>query len=204
MNDRSFPQPLAAFLLALACALATGCSMRGAAAGAGKASVAGESAAGDAQGGMLAALPLTPGERSFMTTAATRVMYEVEVSRLAAERATDPRVRSYAQKLVSKRSQASNELAGLMRAKRVARAPALPADKATKLHRLAALRPSPNFDLGYVRVVGIEDQAATIALFERARRDARDRELKAWIDKMLPVLRSDLAAAQNLAGSFTS
>jgi putative membrane protein len=195
---------LTAFLLVLAFALATGCSMRAGTIGAGKAPAAGGPGAGDGHAGMLAALPLTPNERSFMTSAATRVMYETEVSRLAAERATHPRVRSYAQKVVSHRSQANNELAGLMRAKRVARAPDLPADKATKLHRLAALRPSPNFDLGYVRVVGIEDQTATIALFERARREARDRELKAWIDKMLPVLRSDLAAAQNLAGSFSS
>jgi putative membrane protein len=113
-------------------------------------------------------------------------------------------VRLYAQALVNQRAQASNELAGLMRAKRVPRPGGLPADKATKLHRLAALRPSPDFDLGYVRVVGVEDQTATIALFERARREARDRDLKAWIDRMLPVLRGDLAAAQNLAGGVTS
>lgn len=160
-------------------------------------------------GGPLAAKPahsvaapeqLTLAERTFMSQAVSRAMYEVEVSRLAADRATDPRVRSYAQMLASHSTQAGNELGAMMRAKGVPRPSSLAADKATKLHRLAGLRPSPNFDLGYARVVGVEDQQATIALYERARRYAMDRDLRAWIDKTLPVLRNHLAAAQALAG----
>jgi putative membrane protein len=145
---------------------------------------------------------LSASERSFMTNAATRAMYEVEVSRLAVERATSPKVRAYAQSLLAHRLQVSSELGGLMRAKGVQRPSGLPADKSTKLHRLAALRPSPNFDEGYVRVVGIEDQSANIALFERVRRDAQDRDLKAWIERTLPLLRGDLAAARSLAGQL--
>jgi putative membrane protein len=145
---------------------------------------------------------LTAAERSFMTNVATRAMYEVEVSRLAVERATSPKVRAYAQTLLAHRQQVNSDLGALMRVKGVQRPAGLPADKSTKLHRLSALRPSPNFDEGYVRVVGVEDQAASIAMFERARRDSRDRDLRAWIDKTLPVLRGDLAAARNLAGQL--
>jgi putative membrane protein len=145
---------------------------------------------------------LTPSERDFLMQAAQRAMYDLEVSRLAADRATNPKVRSYAQMVANHRAQANNELTSLMRAKGVPRPTTLAADKATKLHRLAALRPSHDFDLGYVRVVGVEEQTATIALFERAKREARSRELKVWIDKTLPVLRNDLAAAQSLAGNL--
>jgi putative membrane protein len=204
MNHRSFTSTLPALLLVLACAFAAGCSMQAGPMAARQAPAAGGPVGGKAAPGGAPGDQLTSGERSFMASAAARVMYEMEVSRLAVERATSPRVRSYAQALAAHRAQAGNELAGLMRAKRVARASALPADKATKLHRLAALRPSPNFDLGYVRVVGVEDQTATIALFERARREAKDRDLKAWIDRMLPVLRSDLATAQSLAAGASS
>jgi putative membrane protein len=145
---------------------------------------------------------LTLAERTFMGQAVSRAMYEVEVSHLAADRAVDPRVRSYAKALASHGAQVGNELGAMMKAKGVPRPAGLAADKATKLHRLAGLRPSPDFDLGYARVVGMEDQQATIALYERARRYTQDRELKAWIDKALPVLRNQLAAAQMLVGQL--
>ena len=141
-------------------------------------------------------------ERAFMAAAAARGLYEVEVSRLAADRAVSPRVRSYARKLASRDSKAVDELAALMRAKGLQPPTGLAADKATKLHRLAALKPSAEFDRGYVRVVGVEDHMANIALFEKARRETRDRDLRAWIDRMLPVLRTDLRAAQSLSGSL--
>jgi putative membrane protein len=143
---------------------------------------------------------LTLAERTFMSQAVSRAMYEVEVSRLAADRAIDPRVRSYAKAVAGHGAQVSSELGAMMKAKGVPRPAGQAADKATKLHRLAALRPSPNFDLGYARVVGVEDHQATIGLYERARRYTKDRDLKAWIDKTLPVLRSELAAAQTLLG----
>ena len=156
--------------------------------------------AGPAPHGAAASEQLTLAERTFMSQAVSRAMYEVEVSRLAADRAVDPRVRSYAKMLASHSAQVSSELGAIMKAKGVPHPAALAADKATKLHRLAALRPSPNFDLGYARVVGVEDHQAAIALYERARRYTNDRDLKAWIDKTLPVLRHQLAAGQTLVG----
>ena len=145
---------------------------------------------------------LTPAERDFVTKAAAKGMYEVEVSRLAAERAVNPDVRSYAQRMVSHHTRANNDLIALMSAKGVAPPKGLAADRATKLHRLASLPASAAFDHGYVRVVGVEDHRATIALFERARRDIKDRELKAWVDKMLAAMRGHLITAENLSASL--
>ncbi|HMA09056.1 MAG TPA: DUF4142 domain-containing protein [Ramlibacter sp.] len=143
---------------------------------------------------------VTDAERDFMARAAARGLYEVEVSRLAAERAVSPRVRNYARAMALRDAQAVDELAALMRAKGLQPPAGLAADKATRLHRLAALKPSAEFDRGYVRVVGVEDHTASIALFEKARREARDRDLRAWIDKTLPLLRADLGAAKSLDG----
>ena len=141
-------------------------------------------------------------ERAFMARAAAGGLYEVEVSRLAADRAISPRVRAYARMVAERNSQAIDELSALMRAKGVPPPAGLAADKATKLHRLSALKPSANFDLGYVRVVGVEDHTATIAMFEKARARARDRDLLAWIDRTLPALRQQLAMAKDLNGSI--
>ena len=147
---------------------------------------------------------LNAAERAFVAKAFGKSVYEVEVSRLAAERATDPRVRSYALTLVNVQAEATNELVRIMSAKGVAPPKGLPADKATKLHRLAGLPRSAAFDEGYVRVVGIEDHAANIALFESARRQTTDRDLLAWIDRTLPAMRRQLGVAQNLVGAIAA
>jgi putative membrane protein len=188
-ND-SFPDRAAiAFGLVLAAALASGCApMRG------------PEAPGPAVEVIVSGL--SDAERSFMARVAADSLYQVEVSRLAASHAISPRVRSYAQMVASHDAQADNELALLMRAKGLQPPVGLAADKAAKLDRLAALKPSADFDRGYVRVVGIEDHTAKIALFEQAQRDVRDRDLRAWIDRTLPVLRTDLGAAQALIGTL--
>jgi putative membrane protein len=149
-----------------------------------------------------ATAPLSAAERDFAIKVATQGFYEVEVSRLAAERAVNLDVRAYAQTMVKHHTQANNELVALMSAKGVAPPKGLAADKKEKLYKLASLPPSAAFDNGYVRVVGIEDHRTSIAIFERARREAKDRELVAWIDRALLAMRSHLATAQSLAGTL--
>lgn len=145
---------------------------------------------------------LTVAERTFMAKAAAKTLYELEVSRLAAERAVDARVRAYAQGMVGRQTGFTNELAGLMSAKGLTPPRSLTPEQAAKLKRLAAVPPSAAFDNGYVRVVGIEDHQSNIALLEQGRRLAGDRDLRAWIDKTLPTLRRQLGVAQALAGSI--
>jgi putative membrane protein len=145
---------------------------------------------------------LSAAEREFLIRVATQGYYEVEVSRLAAERAVNLDVRAYAQMMVKHHVQTNNELLALMGAKSVAPPQGLAPDKKDKLYRLASLPPSAAFDNGYVRVVGIEDHRTNIAIFERARREAKDRDLLAWIDRSLPAMRSHLAAAQSLASTL--
>jgi putative membrane protein len=149
-----------------------------------------------------ATAPLSAAEREFAIRVAAQGFYEVEVSRLATERAVNTGVRAYAQMLVTHHTQANNELVALMSAKGVAPPKGLAADKKDKLHRLAALPPSAAFDNGFVRVVGIEDHRTNIAIFERARRESKDRDLLAWIDRTLLALRSHLSAAQSLVGTL--
>jgi putative membrane protein len=146
--------------------------------------------------------PLSNGDRDFATKVAGKGMYEVEVSKLAAERALNAGVRSYAQMMVAHHTQINNELVALMSARGVAPPRTLAADKSAKLHRLAALPRSDAFDNGYIRVVGIEDHRASITLFEKARREVKDRELRAWIDRTLVVMRNHLTAAQGVAGAL--
>jgi putative membrane protein len=143
----------------------------------------------------------TTAERLFASAAAANALYEVEASKLALARAANPQVKAYAQMVVEQLSQANHDLAAMMRAKGMTPPRGLAADKLTKLHRLTELNDA-NFDKGYVRSVGIDDHQADVARFERASRDTNDRELKAWIGKVLPTLRGHLEAAQKTAAAL--
>lgn len=150
----------------------------------------------------VAGTPFTAVERNFVTRVATHNMYDIEVSKLAAERAISPAVRDYAARLVRDGTLMNDDLVSLMSEHGVTPPRGLPADRATKLHRLAALPRSDAFDNGYIRVVGIEDRRKAIAMFEKARAQVRDRDLRAWIDRSLTVMRAHLAAAQGVVSSL--
>jgi putative membrane protein len=154
------------------------------------------------QPAVVAGKPLTAAEREFATKVVTRTVFEIEVSRLAAERAMNPSVRDYAKEIASQHSRMNDELVRLMSAHGVAPPRGLSADKATKLHRLAAVPRGQAFDSGYIRVVGIEDHRRAIQLFEKARGVVRDRDLRAWIDRWLAQMRSQLVTAQSVASSL--
>jgi putative membrane protein len=140
-------------------------------------------------------------DREFATQMAGGGLYEVEVSRLAAQRAVAVPVKNYAQMLVAHHSQANQELLAILKVKNFAPPAGLPADKQAKIARLRALS-GPEFDREYIRLVGLLDHLADIALFERAARDAADPDLKAWVLKTLPVLRQHHQAAQAVAGQI--
>ena len=146
--------------------------------------------------------PFNAAERDFVTKVAAKGMYEIEVSKLASDRAISPAVREYAQTMVRHHAQMNDELVALMAAHGVAPPKGLAADKATKLHRLASLPRSDAFDNGYIRVVGIEDHRAAIAQFEKARKDVRDSDLRLFVDRTLTVLKAHLAMAQNVAAGM--
>ena len=54
------------------------------------------------------------------------------------------------------------------------------------------------FDREYVKTVGVKDHEKDIKAFEKASKDAKDPELKAWASKTLPTLKEHLAMARKL------
>jgi putative membrane protein len=146
--------------------------------------------------------PFTSVERDFVTRVAAKEVYEIEVSKLAVEKAASPLVRDLAQTMVTNHARMNQELVEIMSAHGVPPPKGLPADRATKLHRLAALPRSDAFDNGYVRVVGIEDHKAAIQMYEKAQKNVHDRDLRAYIDRSLTILRMHLTLAQQTAAGM--
>lgn len=139
------------------------------------------------------------GDRKFIEEAAGGGMYEVQVAQLASARATNPDVRSFAGKLVDEHQQANNELVQLANAKKVELPAAPPRGKRKAVEKLGKMK-GDEFDKHFIREVGIKDHESDIRKFEKAARNVKDPELKAWVEKTLPHLREHLAMAQHLKG----
>jgi putative membrane protein len=148
-----------------------------------------------------AAARLSAADQQFVAVAAGAGLYEVEIARLAASRATNPQVRSYAQMLVEHHTANNNELIALVSAKGHRIGPGLPPTLQQRVTALSALSGAA-FDREFIRMTGVQDHTSAIAAFERGRTSVTDSDLRAYIDKSLPTLRQHLQAAQALGGQI--
>ena len=137
------------------------------------------------------------GDRKFIQEAAGSGMFEVQAAQLGAKQAKDPQVKSFAEMLVDHHTKANDELVKLANAKQVELSAAPPRDKRRDIEKLGK-KQGQEFDTEFVREVGIKAHEKDIKAFEKASKDTKDPELKAFIDKTLPTLKEHLAMAQKL------
>lgn len=189
----------ATLTLGLLAAALAGCASQRTSMGAGPAVVA-QPAPVVATTTVIPAAPrLAAADLQFIAVAAGSGMYEVEAARLALTRAANPQVRAFAQMLADHHAAGNNELMALVSSKGQRVAPGLPPALQQKVNTLSGLS-GDAFDREFIRTTGVQDHLAAVAAFEQGRRSVADRDLAAFIDKTLPVLRSHLQEAQNLAG----
>lgn len=136
-------------------------------------------------------------DRKFIEEAANSGMFEVQVSQLAASKATDANVKSFASMLVDHHTAANNELTKIANARGV-ELPAAPKRALRRDIEQLGKKSGDEFDRDFVRNVGIKAHEKDIKLFQKASKDVKDAELKAFVDKTLPTLQEHLAAAQKL------
>ena len=74
----------------------------------------------------------------------------------------------------------------------------MPSDRQRAIERLERAEP---FDTAFVNTVGVQDHRSSIERFEKAERDTKDPELKAWLQQTLTSLRTHLAQARKLPGA---
>jgi putative membrane protein len=143
---------------------------------------------------------LTRGDRKFVQKAAESGMFEVQVAQLASTKATDAQVKSFASMLVDHHTKANNELVQLANARKVELPAAPPRGLRRDIEKLGK-KSGAEFDRDFVREVGIKAHEKDIKLFQKAGKDLKDPELKAFATRTLPVLQEHLAQAQKLPQS---
>lgn len=134
---------------------------------------------------------------AFMKQAAENGHAEVESGRLALRKATDPRIRTFAQAMVDDHTRANQALQALATKKRV-ELPDGPSLLQKGKAMLLEAADGENFDRRYAESMGVDAHRDTIELFEKAASDAGDPEIKAFAQDTLPTLRKHLSMAQEL------
>jgi len=147
--------------------------------------------AGDAASGKLSAA-----DAKFVHEAAIGGMAEVSLGKLAAEKATNPDVKQFGQRMVDDHSKANDELKTYASQKGVT----LPADvdsahKATEA-RLSKLS-GEAFDKAFMADM-VKDHDKDVAAFKHASTAANDADLKAWASKTLPTLQEHQTMAKSV------
>lgn len=134
-------------------------------------------------------------DRDFMRQAAQNGLAEVQASKLAQEKATQPDIKSFAGKMVAEHTKANEELKALAAKKGVS----LPTDPSlAQRARLKMLEGADGekFDQRYAENFGVEAHEDTIKLFRKASTEAKDADVKAFAQKTLPNLQEHLTLAK--------
>lgn len=135
-------------------------------------------------------------ERAFLKDAAANTRFEFEAARMALGKTTSPEVRAFANTLVSHHLSVTPVLQHMLHARGMA-APMLANGHRKSLNRLDKIT-GRKFDQEFMTVVGLKAQQDDVQLFERASVAVKDVNLKAWVDKTIPSLKSNLASAEDV------
>jgi len=140
---------------------------------------------------------LSKTDQAFVMKASGAGMYEVEISKIAVDKASDPAVKEFARTMVSDHTKANDELKQFADSHNAKVAPGVPKDKQAVIARMSKLD-GARFDKAYHDQVGIKDHKTDIALFEKEVKTGGNADLKAWADKTLPTLKTHLQHAQEM------
>lgn len=135
-------------------------------------------------------------DRKFVEDAAIGGMAEVQLGQLAAQRAQDPAVRDFANRMVSDHTPANQRLMTIASTVGIT-----PPEKLDFMHRRTVKKltkdEAKDFDKDYIESQ-VSDHKKMIELMEEQMEDGQNAELKQYATDLLPRLREHLQMAQRL------
>ena len=146
----------------------------------------------------MAADPSGADPAMFVKKAALGGMTEVELGKLAQSKSQDPKIKSFADRMVKDHSKANTELAGIAKAKGLEVPTSLDAEHQAMVKGLSG-KTGSEFDAAYATQM-IMDHAKTVALFQGAAKNS-DADLAAFAKKTLPTLKDHKKMADALPGA---
>ena len=131
---------------------------------------------------------------SFLVKAANMGMAEVELGKLAQEKARNEKVKSFGAMMVSDHTTANNEVKSLASQRNITLPDSVSNEKRKDKEDLAK-KTGADFDKAFMRAM-VDDHNATIDLFEKASNNVKDNAVKTFVDNTLPKLRHHLDSAK--------
>ena len=136
------------------------------------------------------------GDKKFVTEAAEGNLAEVELGKLASEKAANDAVKQFGQRMVGDHGKANEELAKLAQDKGVSTPSGLDSKHQKLRDRLAKLSGAA-FDRAYVDEM-VKDHRQDVKEFQREADKGKDPDVKAWAAKTLPTLQDHLKQVENI------
>jgi putative membrane protein len=129
-------------------------------------------------------------------------MAEVELGKVAQQKASDSQVKSFAERMVTDHSKANDELKSIAGGKGVTLPTSLDKDHQKDSDKMQRLQ-GPEFDREYMKHM-VADHKKTVADFEKQAKSGKDNEVKQFAAKNLPTIQEHLKMAQQLEQSTKS
>jgi putative membrane protein len=128
--------------------------------------------------------------QAFVKEAAIGGMAEVELGRLASEKASSDQVKKFGQRMVTDHGKANEELKSLAQSKGIA-VPSEPDAKHKQTRDRLSKLSGVAFDRAYMDEM-LQDHKKDVSAFQKQSASGSDPEIKAWAAKTLPVLQEHL------------
>lgn len=132
--------------------------------------------------------------KDFANKAATGGMAEVELGKLAEQRATSQQVKDFAKMMVNDHTLANNNFKTLATSKSIELPSSVTDDQRKDIDALSK-KSGKDFDKAYVDMM-VDDHKATITEFKTAEGKVSDNDVKSFITLTLPTLQKHLDAIQ--------
>lgn len=141
-------------------------------------------------------------DAKFMMTAAAGGLAEVEMGRLALERASSDAVKQYAQRMIDDHTKANQDLMQVASTKGVT-LPTGPDAKHMALMEKLRRMTGADFDRMYIKEAGIKDHQNMEKLFRNETIKGKDADVRAFASRTLPAVQDHLRMAREMSGTMS-
>ena len=141
---------------------------------------------------------MTSSDHKFVMDALKGGMAEVELGKLASEKASNDAVKQFGQRMADDHGKAGDELKKIAEDKGMTPPTAMD-DKHKKLHDRLSKLSGAAFDRAYMDEM-VKDHKTDVKEFQREANSAKDPDVKAFAAKTLPTLQEHLKEAQSVHG----
>jgi len=123
-------------------------------------------------------------------------MEEVQLGQLAAQKASDPDVKNFGQRMVDDHSKANDQLKQVASQKGITVPSSLPPSKQKDVDHMSKLSGAA-FDKAYMSMM-VKDHKKDVSDFQKASKSAKDSDVKSFASTTLPTLQDHLKMAEDI------